>query len=674
MLRVLAVTAVLAATAAPGAAAATTDVPGAGWRPGGGYVTATYDEAVRWRGGAVGWFDVDNPSGAGVRGWSVEFTLPRRSKVVAWWNAFLVPVGRDRYRFHSTLWNMSLPPGGDAAFGFVILGSGQPSDVVVRPSGPGPTSTTTTTTPTTTTSTTTTSTTTTSTSTTTLPTTTTTVPGGTLTPRLDCISSSPAGYFVAHFGWGNDGDEEVSVPIGPANGFDPQPVDRGQPTTFEPGRTPAWPQSPLSIPFDGNPLTWTLDGGTATATRASVPCYVDVEIDVSWVGADGRPIEPPAGVGTVELAARSDLGSAECSGNGAITCTYDNEAPAKADGLAVPVTSVYEVFAEELPADVSVASGDGGTEVPTPDGTCGTTTRRCTHEVVLQYGGAPTTTTSSSTTTSSTTSSTTSTTSTTSSTTTSTTSSTTTTTVPTTTSTTSTTSTTVPTTTTAPTTSTTAPTTTAAPTTSVAPTSSAPPTTALPTTTAASSTTTSSTGPSSTPSSSAPSPSVAGDVVVSNRTSEARTFVVVCDELEVAPGRVRLTVAPGEELTVARVAHGTYCTAFVESSTDGDSIVTPTGAGVVGWETDTHWSFAGARRCTDELVFTAHPSAGEPGAAPRPGVRPPEDCEQAAESVAPPSPEDGGDDLWLVLAGLGALAAVIAVAVAAARRQRREEP
>ena len=57
-----------------------------------------------------------------------------------------------------------------------------------------------------------------------------------LVPMLECVVFSGSTPEQAVWGYRNDNAFAVPVPIGTANGFVPEPADRGQPETFEPGR------------------------------------------------------------------------------------------------------------------------------------------------------------------------------------------------------------------------------------------------------------------------------------------------------------------------------------------------------------------------------------------------------------------------------------------------------
>ena len=89
-------------------------------------------------------------------------------------------------------------------------------------------------------------------------------------PILECVAPGADGY-VAHFGYKNENDEAVTIPVGASNAFFPPPGGRGQPTVFQPGRTPFDLNAAFAVPFAGGNLVWTLrgpDGATRTATAS----------------------------------------------------------------------------------------------------------------------------------------------------------------------------------------------------------------------------------------------------------------------------------------------------------------------------------------------------------------------------------------------------------------------
>ncbi|HEX4962858.1 MAG TPA: SdrD B-like domain-containing protein, partial [Thermoanaerobaculia bacterium] len=208
-------------------------------------------------------------------------------------------------------------------------------------------------------------------------------------PIFECVASNGNGTYTAYFGYLNPNSSSVTIPIGSANMFSPAPADRGQPTTFSPGRTPLWPNAAFSVVFDGNTLVWTLNGLTATASKTGTPCSNHVFIDKKWLDAQGLPLaQPPANVpSNFTITATSTVGTATCNypvGSTTLTCTYTNNAPATDNnGLWVPVGTTYTVAESNLPAG---AIGVGGTGTfPLPNTTCvpgrNGVAQYCTHTV-----------------------------------------------------------------------------------------------------------------------------------------------------------------------------------------------------------------------------------------------------------------------------------------------------
>ena len=90
-----------------------------------------------------------------------------------------------------------------------------------------------------------------------------------VTPILECVAENPDGTFTAHFGYDNPNSYVVVIDSRHQNTFQPGPVFRtGQPEYFVPGRVENW----FRVLFDGNGLTWTLDGHAVTANRNSPRC------------------------------------------------------------------------------------------------------------------------------------------------------------------------------------------------------------------------------------------------------------------------------------------------------------------------------------------------------------------------------------------------------------------
>ncbi len=75
---------------------------------------------------------------------------------------------------------------------------------------------------------------------------------------------------TGHFGYVNGNAFPVSVKIGNSNKFDSAAatLDRGQPTVFQPGRTPYYPNAAFKVVFPANEVrVWNLKGKTSTASN-----------------------------------------------------------------------------------------------------------------------------------------------------------------------------------------------------------------------------------------------------------------------------------------------------------------------------------------------------------------------------------------------------------------------
>ena len=95
-------------------------------------------------------------------------------------------------------------------------------------------------------------------------------PDNTLKPILECVSENADGTLIGHFGYVNGNAFPVSVKIGNSNKFDSAAatLDRGQPTVFQPGRTPYYPNAAFKVVFPANEVrVWNLKGKTSTASN-----------------------------------------------------------------------------------------------------------------------------------------------------------------------------------------------------------------------------------------------------------------------------------------------------------------------------------------------------------------------------------------------------------------------
>lgn len=106
-------------------------------------------------------------------------------------------------------------------------------------------------------------------------------------PVFDGWDTAPDGGRVLYFGYMNRHGREVAVPIGPENGFEPGPVDRGQPANFLPGRQKH--VFTVRVPADfKDKLVWSLatEAGVQRANGSLNQLYILEEIEEADPGAN----------------------------------------------------------------------------------------------------------------------------------------------------------------------------------------------------------------------------------------------------------------------------------------------------------------------------------------------------------------------------------------------------
>jgi len=89
-----------------------------------------------------------------------------------------------------------------------------------------------------------------------------------VTLMAPCVSKTGATEWWATFGYESTANQAVVVAAGTTNAFSPTPVDRGQPTRFDPGAHPA----AFRVQFNGQPLKWTVGTRSVTAQSSSPVC------------------------------------------------------------------------------------------------------------------------------------------------------------------------------------------------------------------------------------------------------------------------------------------------------------------------------------------------------------------------------------------------------------------
>lgn len=89
-----------------------------------------------------------------------------------------------------------------------------------------------------------------------------------VSPILNCVEKRGDNSFAALLGYFNPNSAPVAAPLGSANSFG-TPADRGQPTSFLPGRFPA----EFSVDFNqSTSMTWQLDGSSLAIARSATAC------------------------------------------------------------------------------------------------------------------------------------------------------------------------------------------------------------------------------------------------------------------------------------------------------------------------------------------------------------------------------------------------------------------
>ena len=183
-------------------------------------------------------------------------------------------------------------------------------------------------------------------------------------PILECVVDNGNGTYTAHFGYLNQNSFPVTIPVGPNNKFTGiSNIDQGQPVTFNPGRTPYFPDADFQVTWDGSTnLVWSLDGKTSTAGIDGIQCSEHVYFEKKWFDEFDSEVSFPSNVpSNYEIVVTSLYGTATGTVvNGAIEWTYSNQSPATDNnGLWVPINSSYTVVENNLPADFEAYAGVG---------------------------------------------------------------------------------------------------------------------------------------------------------------------------------------------------------------------------------------------------------------------------------------------------------------------------
>lgn len=178
-------------------------------------------------------------------------------------------------------------------------------------------------------------------------------------PILECIVDHGNGTFTAHFGYDNENVWSSNVPIGTDNHVQPTPQDRGQPTDFVPGPTPAFPATAFQVAFTtGQSLVWHLLGEQSAAASSSAtkcpdtqpptaptnlrsPRRSHVSADLVWGASTDN-----SGVGSYEIYAGSSLVATTNSATTAVTIS----------GLTASTAYTFTVHARDTVGNLSAPS------------------------------------------------------------------------------------------------------------------------------------------------------------------------------------------------------------------------------------------------------------------------------------------------------------------------------
>ncbi|SCG58196.1 cellulose binding domain-containing protein [Micromonospora inositola] len=93
--------------------------------------TAAFVRTSSWGSGYEAKFTVTNNSSASISSWNVQFDLPAGSAVGSFWDALLTTSGQHVTAVNQS-WNGALAPGASTTFGFIVSGTGDPTNCTVN--------------------------------------------------------------------------------------------------------------------------------------------------------------------------------------------------------------------------------------------------------------------------------------------------------------------------------------------------------------------------------------------------------------------------------------------------------------------------------------------------------------------------------------------------------------
>jgi hypothetical protein len=103
-----------------------------------------------------------------------------------------------------------------------------------------------------------------------------------VTPKRESVIDNGDGTFTAYFGYDNTYSTTQTISISNNNKFTPAPQDRGQPTSFLPGRQ----VNVFSVTWDGSNLVWSLDGATTTANASQSTITIESKKTITVTGSE----------------------------------------------------------------------------------------------------------------------------------------------------------------------------------------------------------------------------------------------------------------------------------------------------------------------------------------------------------------------------------------------------
>ena len=167
-------------------------------------------------------------------------------------------------------------------------------------------------------------------------------------PLLECVSDNGDDSYTAYFGYASEYGEPIDIPVGSSNKFAPNPQDRGQVTTFQPGESNPYPDYAFSVLFSEKKITWSIKS----------PDGKNQKVDAS---SDGSSVACPSNWDGSHLEV-----TGECLPP-AVRFTITNSGDGEMDG-----TSIYRIYRNDLFEDTQtvpiLASGASTTIDISADG------------------------------------------------------------------------------------------------------------------------------------------------------------------------------------------------------------------------------------------------------------------------------------------------------------------